>query len=61
MNVHGSNTTDIGLIFTGMITGIFGLNLTEIDVLLGIGLKLVSIASFIILAVVNLKKLFPKK
>ena len=59
MNVH-ENTNEIALIFVGMITGVFGLNLTEIDVLLGIGLKLVSIASFIILGIVNLKKLFKK-
>ena len=55
MNVH-ENTNDIVLIYVGMITGIFGLNLTEIDVLAGIVLKFVSIISFIILGAYNIKK-----
>jgi hypothetical protein len=60
MSVHG-HTTDAGLLLTGMVTGFFGLQLTEIDVLMGIILKGVSIISFTIVAIVNLKKLFPKK
>jgi hypothetical protein len=56
-----AHTTDISLVITGMITGLFGLHLTDIDILAGIILKLVSIVSFSILAIVNLKKLFPKK
>jgi len=55
MNVNG-HTTDIALIYVGMITGIFGLNMTEIDILAGIVLKFVSIISFIILGAYNIKK-----
>lgn len=59
MSVHG-HTTDGFLLITGMITGFFGLQLTDIDVILGIILKIASIISFSILAVVNIKKLFSK-
>lgn len=60
MSIQG-HTTDVGFILMGTVTGFFGLQLTEIDILLGIGLKLVSIASFVIAIIIGLKKLFPKK
>ena len=59
MSIQG-HTTDVGFILMGTITGFFGLQLTEIDILLGIGLKLVSIASFVIAIIIGLKKLFKK-
>ena len=48
--------TDSTLVTTGMVTGIFGLQMSEIDILLGIVLKLVSILSFVILIIYNVKK-----
>ena len=59
MSVH-SNLSDTILLTVGTATGIVGLSLQEIDVILGIVLKAVSIVSFIIVAIVNLKKLFKK-
>ncbi len=59
MSVQG-HTTDVGLLVTGAITGLFGLHLAEIDIIMGILLKLVSIVSFTALAIVNIKKLFSK-
>lgn len=57
MSVHG-HTTDIGFILMGTVTGFFGLQLTDIDIILGIFLKIVSIVSFIIAIIIGLKKLF---
>ena len=60
MSAH-DHTTDFSLLVTGLITGFFGLHLAEIDLIIGIVLKLVSIISFVIVAIVNLKKLFKKE
>jgi hypothetical protein len=51
-----SNITDTGLFTVGMITGVFGLQLSEMDIILGIVLKIVSIISFVILGIYNIKK-----
>ena len=59
MSVQG-HTTDIGFILMGTVTGFFGLHLTEIDIIMGIVLKLVSIVSFVIAISIGLKKLFKK-
>ena len=59
MSIHG-HTTDMSFLLVGTVTGFFGLQLTEIDIILGIFLKLVSIASFVIAIIIGLKKLFKK-
>ena len=57
MSVH-TNLSDTVLLAVGTATGIAGLQYDEIDIILGIVLKLVSIVSFVIVAIVNIKKLF---
>lgn len=60
MNLH-DNLQDFFLLALGTTTGVVAMSYEEIDLISGIILKWVSIVSFVIVAVINLKKLFTPK
>jgi len=62
MSIHKTFTdTFIDTLFLGTITAIGGFTYGEVDVILGILLKLVSIFSFTVALILGLKKLFKKE
>ena len=60
MSVH-SNIQDSFLLVVGTATGLVAMSYEQIDLISGIILKWVSILSFAVVAIVNIKKLFSQK